>query len=338
MPNLEQALQKTDIEHLRIVAELWGLELESSDFDSALEELCASLLDLEAVAETLDILPAEAKTALAALVEADGKIEWTIFARKYGDIREMGAGKRDRERPHLNPVSTSEVLYYRALLAKAFFDAEKGAQEFAYIPEDLLEIIEHETDRDNGAKRSEPLGRPATPVEKAFEIPASDRILDDATTFLAALRMGDNDRRLRFKRDLQSLLETADLIKDNGLHPEAVKKFLEASRRDALDMLYHAWLNSTDYDELRLLPGIVCEGEWKNQPQVVERSRLCKSRQGKISRLSAPRRGLRLVVHQTRIGRRLPARVRLLGRGGRRVDKVRHSNVAMAGKGKPGIS
>lgn len=268
MPNLEQALQKTDIEHLRIVAELWGLELESSDFDSALEELCASLLDLEAVAETLDILPAEAKTALAALVEADGKIEWTIFARKYGDIREMGAGKRDRERPHLNPVSTSEVLYYRALLAKAFFDAEKGAQEFAYIPEDLLEIIEHETDRDNGAKSSEPLGRPATPVEKAFEIPASDRILDDATTLLAALRIGDNDRRPRFKRDLQSLLETADLIKDNGLHPEAVKKFLEASRRDALDMLYHAWLNSTDYDELRLLPGIVCEGEWKNQPQV----------------------------------------------------------------------
>jgi hypothetical protein len=38
------------------------------------------------------------------------------------------------------------------------------------------------------AQKNEPLGRPATPVEKAFEIPATDYILDDATTYLAALR------------------------------------------------------------------------------------------------------------------------------------------------------
>ncbi len=268
MHTLDQSLLKTDIGHLRIVAELWGLELESNDVDSALEELCASLLDLEAVAETLSVLPADARSALDALIEADGKIEWAVFTRKYGDIREMGAGRRDREKPYLNPVSATEALYYRALLAKAFFDTEKGAQEFAYIPEDLLEIIEHETDDTEVARNSEPLGRPATPVEKAFEIPVTDHILDDATTSLAALRIGDNDRRSRLKRDLQSLLETAGLIKDNGLHPETVKRFLEASRRDALDMLYNAWLNSTDFDELRLIPGIVCEGQWRNQPQV----------------------------------------------------------------------
>lgn len=275
MPALDQSLLKADIGHLRIVAEFWGLELESADADPAREELCASLLDLEAVAETLGILPAESRSALNALVNAGGRIEWSVFARKYGEIREMGAGKRDRERPHLKPASTSEVLFYRALIAKAFFDSEKGAQEFAYIPDDLFEIIKHEGavlsvskgHKGHEGEKQEPLGRPATPVEKAFEIPAADFILDDATTYLAALRIADPSR-LRFKRDLQALLEAAGLIQGEGLHPDEAKKFLEAPRTQALGMLYDSWLASTSFDELRLIPGLLCEGEWKNQSQV----------------------------------------------------------------------
>jgi len=257
-----------DIGHLRIVAEFWGLELESTDTSSALEELCASLLDLEAVSETLEVLPTEARSALNVLVSAEGKMEWAAFARKYGEIREMGAGKRDRERPYLKPASTSEFLFYRALIGKAFFESEKGSQEYAYIPEDLLEIInEVSADDVPPVPSAEALGRLATPVEKAFEIPATDFILDDATTYLAALRIG-HESKSHFKRDLPELLTTAGIIKNDGLHPEAVKKFLEASRADALSILYKAWLTSTTFDELRLIPSIVCEGEWKNQPQI----------------------------------------------------------------------
>ena len=250
------------------MADFWGLELESADANSARDELCASLLDLEAVSETLETLPADAASAIKELVKSEGKLEWAVFARKYGDIREMGAGKRDRERPHLKPASISEILVYRGLLAKAFFDSDKGSQEFAYIPEDLLEIIVEAGVADMPpAPTREALGRLATPVEKAFEIPATDHILDDATTLLAALRIADSSRS-RFKQDLQSLLETAGLVKGTGLHPEAVKKFLAASRTDASSMLYDSWLNSTVFDELRLMPGIICEGEWRNQPQV----------------------------------------------------------------------
>lgn len=268
MPELFTSLHKQDLGHFRIVAELWGLELESTDSVAALEELCGSLLDLEAVSETLEVLPAEARSALNALITADGKLEWSVFARKYGDLREMGAGKRDRERPYLKPASTSEFLFYRALIGKAFFESDKGSQEFAYIPEDLLEIInEVNTDDVPAATSAEALGRLATPVEKAFEIPATDFILDDATTYLAALRIG-HESKSHFKRELPALLTTASIIKNDGLHPEAVKKFLEALRPEALDMLYKAWLNSTTFDELRLIPTIVCEGEWKNQPQV----------------------------------------------------------------------
>lgn len=269
MPTLDQSLLKTDIGHLRIVAEFWGLELESTDVDSAREELCASLLDLEAVSETLDVLPADARSALNLLITAEGKMEWAVFSRKYGEIREMGAGKRDRERPYLKPASTAEFLFYRALIGKAFFESEKGSQEFAYIPEDLLEII-NEASADDilpPAPSVEALGRLATPVEKAFETPATDFVLDDATTYLAALRIG-HESKARFQRDLPALLTTAGIIKNDGLLPEAVKKFLEVSRPEALDMLYKAWLNSATFDELRLIPSILCEGEWKNQPQM----------------------------------------------------------------------
>lgn len=273
MPDLFASLQKQDLGHLRIVAGFWGLELESTDADSALEELCASLLDLEAVAETLEVLSADARSALNTLVAAGGKMEWAAFARKYGEIREMGEGRRDRERPHLKPTSTSEILYYRSLLAKAFFETEKGLQEFAYIPEDLLEILGEEMNDQNGKSGNDPLGRPATPVEKAHEIPATDHILDDATTYLAALRLGleSDNMPLNLRAQIpiiQKLLATAGLLKKNALQPEAVKKFLEASRVDALNLLYKTWFSSTTFNELRMLPGLTCEGEWTNQPHV----------------------------------------------------------------------
>ncbi len=286
MPDFIHSLLKQDIGHLRIIAEFWGLELESADADSAREELAASLLDFDLLTELLDSLTPQADSALTELADSGGRIAWQAFARKYGDIREMGAAKRDRERPHLKPASTTEILFYRGLLARAFFENENGSQEFAYIPDDIFEILSHRDTglqrkiqkesphpRDSGTK-NDPLGRPASPGEKGKEILADDSILDDATTLLAALRMGktpESDSLLTNLREqvpaLQSLLSTASLVNNNVIQTEEVKTFLEASRTDALNMLHTAWLDSATFNELKLLPGIVCEGEWKNQPQ-----------------------------------------------------------------------
>src|SRR5512134_3877885 len=142
MPDLLHSLLKQDIGHLRIVAEFWGLELESIEVDPAREELSASLLDFELLAELLEALSPQASSAITELVNSGGRIPWATFTRKYGDIREMGAGKRDRERPHLKPSSTAEMLFYRGILARAFFETDKGSQEFAYIPDDLFALIE----------------------------------------------------------------------------------------------------------------------------------------------------------------------------------------------------
>jgi len=262
MPDLLISLRPYDIGHLRIVAEFWGLELNARARDAAADELAASLLDPQRARETIEVLPRAARPALEALLSAHGRIAWAEFSRRFGEIREMGAAKRDREQPHRTPASAAEILFYRGLLAKAFFETSAGPLEFAYIPDDLAKIINR---ADRAESAGEVLGRPATPVEKAFEIPASDRILDDATTLLAALRVGVAN--WRFAPRLSPLLHAAKLLKKNILQPDAVKDFLEAPRAEALSILVEAWKSSATFDELRLVPGIICEGEWQNNPR-----------------------------------------------------------------------
>ena len=287
MPELLQSLLKQDVGHLRIIAEFWGIELESINADDAREELSASLLDAELIAEVIDSLSLQAKSAVHALVAEDGRIPWSVFTRQYGDIREMGAAKRDRERPHLKPASTAESLYYRGLLARAFFDDDKGPQEFAYIPDDLLmqlynifdeepvdEPVVVKVEEPEETAEVEPIGRLASPGERGREILANDFILDDASTFLAALRMGksiESASSLVVPQEqataLHSLLTTARLIRKDIPQAEAVKNYLECPRPEALKLLQDAWIESDTFNELWLMPGIVCEGEWRNHPQ-----------------------------------------------------------------------
>lgn len=269
MPDLFHSLLKQDIGHLRIIAELWGIELESPKAEGALEELSASLLDPNLFAELMETLPVEAVSALTSLADAGGRLPWTTFTRKFGDIREAGAGKRDREKIYRNPTSTTEILYYRGLIARAFFDTQKGPQEFAYIPDDLLSLLSR-TDGQPPVPTItvEPLGRPASPGERGEELLADDSVLDDATSMLAALRLGIEPPETKIPKNVvQALLQTAKIINKRGIpQPEPIKMFLEASREDALSMLANAWTQSDTVNELKLMPGVICEGEWTNQP------------------------------------------------------------------------
>lgn len=116
---------------------------------------------------------------------------------------------------------------------------------------------------------NQPLGRPASPGEKAHPLHADDFILDDATTLLAALRLGIEPPETRVPRQaLEGFLRAAKIILKAGPKPEKVKSFLEAPREAALRMLADAWLESDSFNELRQLPGLVFEGEWQNQPAV----------------------------------------------------------------------
>jgi hypothetical protein len=281
MPDLSQSLQHNDLGHLRIVAGIWGVELKSRETQAALNELTTAMLNLQLAADIVESLPAEARSALDALGEAGGKIPWAAFARRFGEIREVGPGRRDREQVFLNPISPAETLFYRAVLARAFFDTSNGVQEHAYIPDDLYALIYPERNKGNqGKERSirplaaarpglAPVGHPAERKERARPVPPTDRLVDDTTTLLAALRMGHEPPETRVPvQVVRQFLSAAKIIMNGNPQIEPVRMFLEADRQTALEILSRAWRASESFNELHQLPGLVCEGEWTNQPLV----------------------------------------------------------------------
>ena len=283
MPDLSQSLQNRDIGHLRVVAGFWGIDINAIGTEAVLAELVTACLDSKLAREMVDALHSEVKLALSALVEAHGKIPWANFARQFGEIREVGPGRRDREQVYLKTASAAEALFYRALIARAFFDTSAGAQEFAYIPDDLLEIIKKElitetkTDRNinppeipgERTPSGSIAGRPASQKEKGQRLPACDRLLEDATTILAAMRMGKETSGTHIPAPVvMDFLSAAKITGEGAPRIETVRAFLEASREQALESLEHAWEELDEFNELRQLPGLICEGEWTNQPRV----------------------------------------------------------------------
>jgi len=265
MPDLEHSLHRYDLGHLRLIAEGWGLELTAPDVQTALSELTNFVLDAALVEEILDTLPAEARTTLNAILIENGRIPWVQFTRQYGEVREMGPGRRDRLRPDKKPVSTAEVLSYRALVGRAFFDTSQGTEEFAYIPDDLMLLISQTASPQEGT----PLGRAATAAERTHLIPANDRILDHVCTLLAALRI--NQEPLPLPENLEvfllSLLTNAGILgSDRQPDIDATRAHLEAPRGEAILQLAQTWLNSVAHNDLHLVPHLQAENEWENDP------------------------------------------------------------------------
>jgi len=266
MPNLVHLLRAQDLGYLQITAELWGLELHPNELDPGAEAAAALMLDARLADEVIDTLEAPARAALDALLDAGGRIPWAAFARQFGDVRDMGAGRRDREKPHLQPASAAEVLFYRALLGRAFFETGKGPQEFAYVPEDLLALLRQGIPVP--AHASEAPGRPAAPADHSHIRAAGDRLLDEATTLLAALR---TNHATLDDPVLTGVLEAAGILKQGKPQAARVKTFLEMPRADAMHLLVESWRSSETFDELRLMPGLICEGTWVNQPRATRK-------------------------------------------------------------------
>jgi hypothetical protein len=272
MPDFAESLQGKDLGQLRIIAQLWGVELHDQEIQSAILHLKNTLLNSPQVDKMLASLGREVMIALNDLSQHSGRLAWAQFTRAYGEIREMGPAKRDRERPYETPISVVEALWYRGLIARAFFDTPSGPEEFAYIPDDILALFPTLTE-------TIPLsiGRPASAAEYVQVFLASDRILDNACTYLAGLRVGLSLPDI-FPTPvgeqittvvLKGLLFACGLLDENGhLLSEPVRLFLEAARGEALVQLFSSWEQSGQFNELRLLPELSFEGKWENKPTI----------------------------------------------------------------------
>lgn len=274
MPDLQHTLQGNDLGFLKMVAGAWGIDLNAPDVHSGMPLLVNALLNRQLVNEVIDTLPDDAQRAFQILLKNEGRMPWAMFVRRFGEVRAMGAARRDRERPDLKPASPAEVLWYRALIGKAFLNAGPEPQEYIYIPDDLLDLMNPTAVGDE-----DPLGRLASPGETVYPILANDRVLDHACTLLAALRLGLHLDRLDpstweiAPNILQSLLFSAGLLDERGIPiPEPTRAFLESDRAQALALLAREWMGSVTFNELRLLPGLKFEGEWRNDPQIARQA------------------------------------------------------------------
>ncbi len=275
MPDLTHTLQGSDLGFLRMVALAWGVDLTAPDAYTALPILVNALRAPGLVQEMVEALPSDARRALQVLMENEGRLVWSTFARQFGDLRVMGAGKRDRERPDLKPANPAERLWYRALVGKAFLNLPPEPQEYAFIPDDFLPALQG-----LAGETVPPPGRPASPAECAQLLPADTGILEQACTLLAWLRLGGSLENLPTPQTipaaaLAGLLRSAGLL-DERLRPqpEEVRSFLESPPAEALLLLVQTWLASPTYNELRLLPGLRFEGEWQNDALAARRMML----------------------------------------------------------------
>lgn len=274
MPGLRATLSKHDLDFLNRTARFWQAEISQHDLSSALEDLCSQMLKVENLRAVVTQLSADALGAWEELLSKHGKIPWAVFSRKYGEIRDFGPARRERENPDLNPASVSEALWYAGLIGKAFLKTESDLVETAYIPDEICHLA-------SPSKINSPeklLIRPAINQKPKFIELADASLLDYLTDVLAGMRMG---RRIPDEffaawkvpnAFMTKILAAAGLIDETGQPiPEALKSFFQASRSDVLLILFQAWMEAKNLNDLKLLPGLVCEGAWENDPRLPRR-------------------------------------------------------------------
>lgn len=269
MTDLWHSLLKSEYSYLRIIAEKWGFPFTAPDVREGIDQVSDALLGGDVLAGVAELLDPDEKDALIWLDSQGGRASWDHFARKFGPLREMGAGRLDRERPDQSPVSPLEKLWYRALFARGFFETQTGPQEFAYLPEDLREIIMPilNPNRISGPE-ADFICRVAAPREKAEILPPPGFILDQLCTLLAAIRIGlDPSSHLpdlsQPEEDFFRALASAAglLAASDHTSPEKIRDFLDLEDPVALQTLWEVWLGEGMPAELTMLPEILVEGD-----------------------------------------------------------------------------
>jgi hypothetical protein len=282
MPDLNRAFLDYDLGLLRIIADLWGLEIEAPTQREASTELATKLLQADLVEEVVEALRPEARATLDALTH-EGRLPLAHFMRKHGELRAMGPARRDREQPWLNAPSPAETLWYRGLIARAFFDDGNGPQEFVFIPDDLMRLVP--VSRKLHPELVE--GVSLTPLNPDVWTSAVGVAPDDSATLLAYLQIASvklegadfppkhREAVSRFLRLPNALDFYTQLIIHLGLaagsplklDPSHARPFLEAERPQQIQALARAWRESKDWNDLLHLPGLIFEGKaWRNDP------------------------------------------------------------------------
>ena len=296
MRNLLPTLLDHDPGMLAIIAHRWDVDLTRLDKPAAAETLAGVMLTPARAAAEWGRLNDAERGVLQTLLGTPGhKLAEAQFTRLFGEIRKIGPGRREREKPHLNPASVAETLYYRGLIAHGFDQGKAGMQPFVYVPGDLADVLPvHQTGFDLSAA---PTAAPAwtddvTEFEPETVQATTTTWVDDLTTLLAFIQVyqvpSEREALLNAVREglaghwlgqhtpasldlLVSLAGSLGLAaNENGLFkpvPAQARHWLEETRPRQVRGLAEAWRNSTLFNDLWHVPDLIFEDTgWRNDP------------------------------------------------------------------------
>ncbi len=293
MLTLARALVDYDLDLLQIIAAQWDIDLIASERMAMVEELAGAILRPQAVAAVWERLADEERLAIFDLLAHEGRLPFSHFVRRYGEIRPMGPARREREKPWLSPAGVTEALYYRGLIVRAFEQTPAGAQEYIVIPSDLRSLLPQPEPESIIRPPGYAVAPPRRLKDGAYSAP------DDVATLISYLLLRETDarqwlvnepvevidRHLRRRNEfayralLVRLMYDLELVVDYELlghvvtqvDKEAARPWLQAPRLHQCRSLLEAWHASTTWNDLAYTPGLEAD-TWPNDPRLARQA------------------------------------------------------------------
>lgn len=276
---------------LEAIAEGWGVALTDEQTDEIVDRLAVEMTDAEGIRIVLQRLGDVERQALAFVAE-QGQVRAHVMTRKYGDIRRLGPGRLEWQKAWRDPVSPVEHLWFLGLLHREYGLDSVYQGEVFFVPPDL-----------QGALPPMEIALPAFHLERVPKPPMArddrDALARDVFAVLAHLRKNsvrgergvlakhesvklhprlagsELPKRMRF---LHHICEEAGLIlREDGVWRPTSEGALwlkegPLARRRAL---YHTWLEDRNWNDLCMVPQLVCEDTgWRSDPVLARRGLL----------------------------------------------------------------
>jgi hypothetical protein len=282
---------------LRAIAANWQVELEDQDPLQAARQLGDAMLAPGALVARITALSPEARQALSVLAQSHGQAAMKSLTLRYGDMRRVGPGRLERDRPWDETPSPLEELVYNGLAFRAFGAVPGGHGELLLLPGELLERLPPPT-------RAAPAMDLALAPEPALVADAGLALSEDVLAVLSYLRRvqpaapPDDDhlqppawlmtdqhlaRRLIGARDearlalCWRLLWRLNLIeeKHGRLRPSlAARDWLRSADVSRATRLYRAWRDDPRVAELEQVSALICDPDGCPYDPVASRRRL----------------------------------------------------------------
>lgn len=289
MRTLRACLFDEPLPRVLAMGDLWDAPVSATTPREVVDSLTAHMLVERHALDAKAALTEDARAALEAVLNAGGKMPLAAFERRFGNIRPMGPGKLERERPWQAPANAAESLWYHGFIFRAFDNPPGTPTEMAFVPNDLRALLtpaEPEVTFDDRRQARDA-------HDDASAVMRHSSLLDDVTTILCHIQNGEvkvranGDWDAGARRSLLLMLRNNDearlalllhLIETLGwtrvsegrlrLISQPVTQWLQ-SRHDAQrDLLFNAWLDDAQWNDLAHVPGLSLQmtHTWSNNP------------------------------------------------------------------------